>query len=158
MTWELVSKLDDEKLIEIAETQKAMSDFYEEKYSDEYLKESYDKKQGLETHYFEDDNFALHFIIRPYEIKKGYKLQTCAVKYKEKEDPHGAALVLLQQLKKLVGDAPVFATWGNNNPESTMEFYRAVADDQNAKEAGFSYCETDTETVNKFENYFTRWG
>src|SRR5690606_11698916 len=48
-------------------------------------------------------------------------------KYKDKEMPSEAALILLTKLKEVAGGQVIFANWGNNNPEATMNFYNQVA-------------------------------
>lgn len=157
--WKKLEKENTKDIEAAVVLQKEQSEFYNRKVTFEAVERKLSGARAYEIHVWDDDNFTMQLVVKPGVDENMLHLQTCAVRYKGREMPYQAAVTLLQKLKEVAGERPVYALWDSLNPEVTERFYSAVANDSNAKEAGFSSAITNAvPSVTKDKiSYHTLW-
>lgn len=157
--WKKLEKENTKDIEDAVALQKEQSEFYNRKVTFERVERKLTGARAYEIHVWDDDNFTVQIVTKPGMNEDMLHLQTCAVRYKGREMPYQAAVILLRKLKEVAGERQVYALWDNLNPEITERFYSAVANDSNAKEAGFTSAVTNAVpslTKDKI-SYHTLW-
>lgn len=136
--------------------QKEQSDWYNAKVTPELVQRKL-AHSNMRLFWYEDNSVNVQLLLRP--VDGNIHLKTCALRLLRPVAVNLVAVELLTKLKERVGDRMVFAVWDNANYPTTMEFYRAVANEANAIAAGFTSCVTTTtpSTKRSTENYYTEW-